>query len=63
MPHGGVIPAMPHKIVNPACHKCHGTGWNAKKNKSCGRCVCKKCGGTGWKAKKNKPCKKMKVKS
>ena len=25
--HGGP-PSMPHKIINPHCHKCHGTGWN-----------------------------------
>ena len=58
---GGARP-MPHKINNPGCHKCHGTGWKAYKNKPCGRCVCKKCGGTGFNAKKHKPCLKIKLK-
>ncbi|CDW80549.1 c2 domain containing protein [Stylonychia lemnae] len=54
--------AQPHKIVNPHCHKCRGSGWNSHKNKPCGRCVCKKCGGSGWNSRKNKACKKMKIK-
>jgi hypothetical protein len=29
---GGQKP-MPHKIVNPHCKKCHGTGWNSYKGK------------------------------
>ena len=53
---------MPHKIVNPGCPKCHGSGWKAHKNKPCGRCVCKKCNGTGYNSKKNKPCLKIKLK-
>ena len=53
---------MPHKLMNPGCPKCRGSGWNAYKNKACKRCVCSKCNGTGWKAGKNKPCKKMKLK-
>ena len=57
--HGKV---MPHKIVNPSCHKCHGSGWNSAKGKACSKCVCKKCNGTGWKAHKNKPCKEFKIK-
>ena len=65
VPHGGVVMAnaqRPHARVNPACVKCRGSGWNAYKNKPCGRCVCKKCGGSGWNARKNKACKKWKIK-
>ena len=42
---------MPHKIVNPHCHKCHGSGFNAHKHKPCKLCVCSKCGGYGVKLK------------
>ena len=58
----GMPGQMPHKLMNPGCHKCHGSGWNGSKNKACKKCVCEKCGGSGWNAKKNKACKKMKIK-
>lgn len=60
----GGVPAgnMPHKIVNPNCHKCRGTGWNSYKGKQCKRCVCKKCNGSGWNYKKNRACTKIKIK-
>ena len=51
---------MPHKIINPSCNKCHGTGLKAENGKPCERCVCKKCNGTGWQADENKPCKEIK---
>ena len=62
--HGhGVHPSLmgkPHVHLNPHCHKCRGTGYNALKGRPCKKCVCKKCGGSGWNAHKNKPCKKFK---